>query len=70
MTDHQQAGKQAAEFFGCVGERENRANKTAAPKSKPKKYQQWSRGLLKLIFEGRWGALSISIRAGRRPCDR
>ncbi|MGB2595353.1 MAG: hypothetical protein WBC87_10580, partial [Pseudolabrys sp.] len=55
MTDHQQAGKQAAECFGCVGERENRANKTAAPKSKPKKYQLWSRGLLKLIFEGSLG---------------
>jgi hypothetical protein len=54
MTDHQQAGKQAAKCFGRVGEPENRANKTAAPKSKPK-YQQWSRGLLKLIFEGSLG---------------
>jgi hypothetical protein len=53
MTDHQQAGRQA-ECFGHVGEPENRANKTAAPKLK-RKYQQWSRGLLKLIFEGSLG---------------
>jgi hypothetical protein len=54
MTDHQQAGKQAVECFGRVGEPENRANKTVAPKLKPK-CQQWSRGLLKLIFEGSLG---------------
>jgi len=68
MTDHQQAGKQAAEWFGCVGERENRANKTAAPKSKPKKYQLWSRGLLKLIFEGSLGRF-VYLNKSRKNLD-
>jgi hypothetical protein len=55
----EQPRKQAASILPPATEAENRTNKIADLKSKPK-YQKWFRDLLTLIFEGSSGRFVCS----------